>query len=172
MFFPIQSTPILSRLVPGYSPISVMSLKPELSHDFEICEEFFFWMPKNKHLKKKHEISCWLQFFCFSFFGHFDPPKISCHFQEKCRFFIQKMNKQDSWFFRFWSLWPKNGMNRTYTTVFNIYFFYNYREQLAIADFAKSLLVIPKTLSVNAAQDSSDLVAKLRWANWLIITIN
>jgi len=36
------------------------------------------------------------------------------------------------------------------------------REQLAIADFAKSLLVIPKTLSVNAAQDSSDLVAKLR----------
>ena len=41
-----------------------------------------------------------------------------------------------------------------------LYFFF--REQLAIADFAKSLLVIPKTLSVNAAQDSSDLVAKLR----------
>jgi len=36
------------------------------------------------------------------------------------------------------------------------------REQLAIADFAKSLLVIPKTLAVNAAQDASDLVAKLR----------
>jgi len=36
------------------------------------------------------------------------------------------------------------------------------REQLAIADFAKSLLVIPKTLSINAAKDSSDLVAKLR----------
>jgi len=36
------------------------------------------------------------------------------------------------------------------------------REQLAIADFAKSLLVIPKTLAVNAAQDSIDLVAKLR----------
>jgi T-complex protein 1 subunit alpha len=33
---------------------------------------------------------------------------------------------------------------------------------LAIAEFAQSLLVIPKTLSVNAAQDSSDLVAKLR----------
>jgi len=33
---------------------------------------------------------------------------------------------------------------------------------LAIADFAKSLLVIPKTLAVNAAQDASDLVAKLR----------
>merc|ERR1712179_644683 len=36
------------------------------------------------------------------------------------------------------------------------------REQLAIADFAKSLLVIPKTLAVNAAKDASDLVAKLR----------
>merc|ERR1711953_1437116 len=36
------------------------------------------------------------------------------------------------------------------------------REQLAIADFAKSLLVIPKTLAVNAAKDVSDLVAKLR----------
>lgn len=36
------------------------------------------------------------------------------------------------------------------------------REQLAIAEFASSLLVIPKTLAVNAAKDSSDLVAKLR----------
>uniref|UniRef100_T1JLC4 T-complex protein 1 subunit alpha n=1 Tax=Strigamia maritima TaxID=126957 RepID=T1JLC4_STRMM len=36
------------------------------------------------------------------------------------------------------------------------------REQLAIAEYAKSLLVIPKTLSVNAAQDATDLVAKLR----------
>ncbi|KAK7907664.1 hypothetical protein WMY93_016276 [Mugilogobius chulae] len=36
------------------------------------------------------------------------------------------------------------------------------REQLAIAEFARSLLVIPKTLAVNAAQDSIDLVAKLR----------
>lgn len=35
-------------------------------------------------------------------------------------------------------------------------------EQLAIAEFAKSLLVIPKILAVNAAKDSSDLVAKLR----------
>ena len=56
MFFPIQSTPILSR-VPGYSPISVTSLKPEFSHDFEICEEFFFLIPKNKHLKKEHRLS-------------------------------------------------------------------------------------------------------------------
>lgn len=38
----------------------------------------------------------------------------------------------------------------------------NSREQLAIAEFARSLLVIPKTLAVNAAQDSTDLVAKLR----------
>jgi T-complex protein 1 subunit alpha len=36
------------------------------------------------------------------------------------------------------------------------------REQLAIAAFAQSLLSIPKTLAVNAAQDSTDLVAKLR----------
>eukprot|EP01098_Paradermamoeba_levis_P004265 TRINITY_DN1832_c0_g3_i4.p1 TRINITY_DN1832_c0_g3~~TRINITY_DN1832_c0_g3_i4.p1 ORF type:complete len:545 (-),score=213.73 TRINITY_DN1832_c0_g3_i4:100-1734(-) len=36
------------------------------------------------------------------------------------------------------------------------------REQLAIAEFANSLLVIPKTLAVNAAQDAIDLVAKLR----------
>nr|prf chaperonin t complex protein 1 [Ambystoma mexicanum] len=36
------------------------------------------------------------------------------------------------------------------------------REQLAIAEFARSLLVIPKTLAVNRAQDSTDLVAKLR----------
>lgn len=36
------------------------------------------------------------------------------------------------------------------------------REQLAIAEFAQLLLVIPKTLAVNAAKDSSELVAKLR----------
>ena len=36
------------------------------------------------------------------------------------------------------------------------------REQLAIAQFAESLLVIPKQLAVNAALDSTDLVAKLR----------
>ncbi|KAG3286491.1 TCP1-like [Ictidomys tridecemlineatus] len=35
-------------------------------------------------------------------------------------------------------------------------------EALAIAEFARSLLVIPNTLAVNAAQDSIDLVAKLR----------
>lgn len=36
------------------------------------------------------------------------------------------------------------------------------REQLAIAQFAESLLVIPKTLALNAALDATDLLAKLR----------
>lgn len=35
------------------------------------------------------------------------------------------------------------------------------REQLAIAEFASAMLVIPKILSVNAAKDATDLVAKL-----------
>ncbi len=39
------------------------------------------------------------------------------------------------------------------------------REQLAIQEFADALLVIPKTLAVNAAKDSSELVAKLRSAH-------
>lgn len=36
------------------------------------------------------------------------------------------------------------------------------REQLAIAEFSESLLVIPKTLAINAAKDATDLIAKLR----------
>lgn len=36
------------------------------------------------------------------------------------------------------------------------------REQLAIGEFAQSLLVIPRTLAVNAAKDASELVAQLR----------
>eukprot|EP01012_Entosiphon_sulcatum_P012777 TRINITY_DN1806_c0_g1_i1.p1 TRINITY_DN1806_c0_g1~~TRINITY_DN1806_c0_g1_i1.p1 ORF type:complete len:567 (+),score=148.12 TRINITY_DN1806_c0_g1_i1:172-1701(+) len=36
------------------------------------------------------------------------------------------------------------------------------REQLAIAEFAEALLVIPKQLAINAALDAMDLVAKLR----------
>ena len=36
------------------------------------------------------------------------------------------------------------------------------REQVVIQEFADALLVIPKTLTVNAAKDSSELVAKLR----------
>jgi T-complex protein 1 subunit alpha len=36
------------------------------------------------------------------------------------------------------------------------------REQLAIDEFAQAMLVIPKTLAVNAANDAIELVAKLR----------
>ncbi|KAJ4981143.1 hypothetical protein NE237_031980 [Protea cynaroides] len=36
------------------------------------------------------------------------------------------------------------------------------REQLAIAEFAESLSIIPKVLAVNAAKDATELVAKLR----------
>ncbi|KAF2230126.1 putative t-complex protein 1 alpha subunit [Viridothelium virens] len=36
------------------------------------------------------------------------------------------------------------------------------REQLAIGEFAQSLLIIPKTLAVNAAIDATELVAQLR----------
>jgi len=36
------------------------------------------------------------------------------------------------------------------------------REQLAVKEFAEALLIIPKTLAINAAQDALDLVAKLR----------
>jgi T-complex protein 1 subunit alpha len=36
------------------------------------------------------------------------------------------------------------------------------REQLAIAEYATALLVIPKQLAVNAAKDATDLVARLR----------
>lgn len=36
------------------------------------------------------------------------------------------------------------------------------REQLAVQQYAEALLVIPKTLAINAAQDAIELVAKLR----------
>eukprot|EP01017_Pseudomicrothorax_dubius_P029746 TRINITY_DN364_c0_g2_i3.p1 TRINITY_DN364_c0_g2~~TRINITY_DN364_c0_g2_i3.p1 ORF type:complete len:549 (-),score=182.04 TRINITY_DN364_c0_g2_i3:89-1735(-) len=36
------------------------------------------------------------------------------------------------------------------------------REQIAVAEFAEALTVIPKTLATNAALDATDLVAKLR----------
>ena len=42
------------------------------------------------------------------------------------------------------------------------FLFQGSREQLAIAEFAAALLSIPKTLAVNAAKDSTELVAKLR----------
>jgi T-complex protein 1 subunit alpha len=37
------------------------------------------------------------------------------------------------------------------------------REQLAIAEFAESLNVIPKTLAINAAKDATELLTKLRF---------
>jgi T-complex protein 1 subunit alpha len=36
------------------------------------------------------------------------------------------------------------------------------REQLAIAEFSEALLIIPKTLAMNAAKDATDLISKLR----------
>ena len=45
---------------------------------------------------------------------------------------------------------------------FWMFYFQSSREQLAIGAFAQSLLVIPNTLAVNAAKDSTDLVPKLR----------
>lgn len=36
------------------------------------------------------------------------------------------------------------------------------REQMAMAEYADALLVIPKTLAVNAAKDATELVARLR----------
>jgi len=39
------------------------------------------------------------------------------------------------------------------------------KEQLAIAEFAEALLIIPKILAANAAQDAAELVSKLRVAH-------
>jgi T-complex protein 1 subunit alpha len=36
------------------------------------------------------------------------------------------------------------------------------KEQLAISEFAESLLIIPKTLAINAAQDACELLAKMK----------
>lgn len=37
------------------------------------------------------------------------------------------------------------------------------KQQLAIAEFAEALLVIPKVLAVNAAKDATELIAKLKY---------
>jgi T-complex protein 1 subunit alpha len=39
------------------------------------------------------------------------------------------------------------------------------KEQIAVAQFAESLTIIPKVLAINAAQDASELVSKLRVAH-------
>lgn len=36
------------------------------------------------------------------------------------------------------------------------------KEQIAIAEFSEALNIIPKTLSVNAAKDATELISKLR----------
>lgn len=36
------------------------------------------------------------------------------------------------------------------------------KEQLAVAEFAEALTIIPKVLATNAAQDANELVSKLR----------
>jgi T-complex protein 1 subunit alpha len=40
------------------------------------------------------------------------------------------------------------------------------KEQLAVAQFAEALLVIPRTLTINAAHDATELVAKLRASHY------
>jgi T-complex protein 1 subunit alpha len=44
------------------------------------------------------------------------------------------------------------------------------REQLAVAEFAAALLVVPKTLAANGAHDAVDLVAQLRAAHYEVQT--
>lgn len=45
------------------------------------------------------------------------------------------------------------------------------RDQLAVAQFAEALLVIPRTLTINAAHDATELVAKLRAYHYSAQTI-
>lgn len=42
---------------------------------------------------------------------------------------------------------------------------YDTKEQLAINEFAEALIIIPKVLSMNAALDATELVAKLKNAH-------
>jgi len=44
------------------------------------------------------------------------------------------------------------------------------REQLAIAEFADALLIIPKTLTINAALDSIEMLSELRVAHYKSVT--
>ena len=45
------------------------------------------------------------------------------------------------------------------------------REHLAIAEFAQSLLVVPRTLAINAAKDCSELIAQLRVRHALALRV-
>ncbi len=64
--------------------------------------------------------------------------------------------------FPFLSFFLGSEPNLVFNTDDNITTMQIGREQVAINEFAEALLVIPKTLAVNAAQDASELVAKLR----------
>lgn len=46
------------------------------------------------------------------------------------------------------------------------------KEQMAVAEFSEALLIIPRTLTVNAAQDATELVAQLRANHKLSQTIS
>ena len=48
-----------------------------------------------------------IPFFIFWSLWH-GSEKVSCHFPAKCRFLCRKINKQDSWFFRFWFFWQES----------------------------------------------------------------
>ena len=84
--------------------------------------------------------------------------KISCHFQAKCRYFLQKINKQDSWFFRFWSLWPKNekqkmewsGQYSQFTPVWNCQILPNTKKVMDTGKSVSEALILE---SVNQQYD-------------------
>ncbi|KAI1950426.1 chaperonin-containing T-complex alpha subunit Cct1 [Ophidiomyces ophidiicola] len=62
------------------------------------------------------------------------------------------------------SIVPGGGAVETALHIYLEYFALtvNSREQQAIGEFAQSLLIIPKTLCVNAAKDSTELISQLR----------
>ncbi|VDM16909.1 unnamed protein product [Hydatigera taeniaeformis] len=62
------------------------------------------------------------------------------------------------------SIVPGAGACETAVSVFleNFAMTMGSREQLAVAEFARAMLVIPKQLAVNAALDSTDLISRLR----------
>ncbi|VDL59387.1 unnamed protein product [Hymenolepis diminuta] len=62
------------------------------------------------------------------------------------------------------SIVPGAGACETAVSIFleNFAMTMGSREQLAVAEFARAMLVIPKQLAVNAALDSTDLISRLR----------
>ena len=62
---------------------------------------------KNTKCAKKNVILMFIPFFIFWSLWH-GSEKVSCHFPAKCKFLCRKINKQDSWFFRFWFFWQES----------------------------------------------------------------